>query len=62
MDELAAYLADPCEELDDHEVLKWWYNNRHLYPRLHVMALSYLMSPGMYQCTLQYTTLSDQLP
>ena len=45
-DELTVYLAAKCVELDDEEVLEWWIDNRHTFPHLYIMALSYLTAPG----------------
>ncbi len=42
--ELDRYLAtDPVHVTD---ALAWWYEQRHVYPRLHRMALDYLSIPG----------------
>lgn len=48
IDELDAYLAEPCEAMDDQDILKWWLKKKDTYPRLHLMALSYLTAPGTY--------------
>ena len=42
--ELEEYLALPVEKVKDP--LKWWYDNRNVYPRLSRMALDYLSAPG----------------
>lgn len=44
-DELERYLSTDPEHVED--VLLWWYERKHLYPRLHRMALDYLTIPGM---------------
>jgi hypothetical protein len=38
------YLNLPLERVQDP--LKWWYNQRRVYPTLHRMALDYLSIPG----------------
>ena len=38
------YLRNEVENVKDP--LKWWYDNRHVYPTLHRMALDYLSIPG----------------
>ena len=42
-DELQEYLRHPVEKVADP--LKWWVNNKNLYPTLHRMALDYLSIP-----------------
>ena len=42
--ELDEYLRKPVENIKDP--LKWWIANRHVYPKLHRMALDYLSIPG----------------
>lgn len=42
--EIQEYLSLPVELVKDP--LKWWTNNRHVYPNLHCMALDYLSIPG----------------
>ena len=42
--ELEEYLALAVEEVDDP--LRWWWDNRHVYPILHRVALDYLSIPG----------------
>jgi hypothetical protein len=42
--ELNEYLCKPVENVKDP--LKWWIANRHVYPKLHRMALDYLSIPG----------------
>ena len=44
-DELAIYLSTP-RDLNVKDGLRWWYERKHLYPRLHRMALDYLSIPG----------------
>lgn len=43
--ELQEYLSRPVEQTQDP--LKWWTNNRHVYPNLHRMALDYLSIPRL---------------
>jgi hAT family C-terminal dimerisation region len=42
--ELQEYLRKPVENVKDP--LKWWVANRHVYPKLHRMALDYLSIPA----------------
>ena len=44
-DELTAYLSTPCENVSDEDVLLWWRRQTQ-FPRLSVMAISYLTCPG----------------
>jgi hypothetical protein len=48
-DELERYLSDPTVQTNNP--MKWWYDNRHLYPTLSQMALDYLSVPCAYQPT-----------
>jgi hypothetical protein len=43
--ELERYLATDPEEVAD--VLLWWFEQKHIYPRLYHMALDYLTIPRM---------------
>jgi hAT family C-terminal dimerisation region len=43
-DELDRFLSTDPESVED--VLAWWYEKRHLFPRLSRMALDYLSIPG----------------
>jgi len=43
--EIQEYLSLSVENVK--EPLKWWMNNRFVYPNLHRMALDYLSIPGM---------------
>ena len=43
--ELDCYLSTDPEHVTD--ALAWWYEHKHVYPRLHRMALDYLSIPGM---------------
>lgn len=43
-DELDRYLSTDVERVTDP--LKWWYDRRSSYPRLHRMAMNYLTIPG----------------
>lgn len=45
-DELDRYLSTDPEHVSD--ALAWWYEHKHVYPRLHRMALDYLSIPGMF--------------
>ena len=45
MTELDQYLKSPRIK-DVKDPLKWWYENRGLYPRLSRMARDFLMIPG----------------
>ena len=45
-DELQEYLRPPVENVADP--LKWWVNNKLLYPNLHRMALDHLSVPRKY--------------
>ena len=42
--EVQVYLSLPVENVKD--LLKWWYDNRFVYPSLHRMALDYLSIPA----------------
>src|SRR5277367_3162115 len=42
--ELDRYLSTDPEHVTD--ALAWWYEHKHVYPRLHRMALDYLSIPG----------------
>lgn len=43
--EIQEYLSFPVENVIDP--LKWWTDNKYVYPNLHCMALDYLSIPGM---------------
>jgi hypothetical protein len=43
-DELDRFLSTDHEYVQD--VLMWWFERRHIYPRLSRMALDYLSIPG----------------
>jgi hypothetical protein len=45
--ELEQYLGSRLEDIENDGALKWWANNRDLYPNLHRMALDYLSIPGL---------------
>jgi hypothetical protein len=49
-DELDRFLGTDPEYVKD--VLAWWFERRHIYPRLSRMAMDYLLIPGMYQIYL----------
>jgi hAT family C-terminal dimerisation region len=42
--ELDEYLSQPIEKVRDP--MKWWWDHRHVYPKLSSMALDYLSVPG----------------
>ena len=42
--EIQEYLSHPVENVKDP--LRWWVDNKTVYPRLHRMALEYLSVPG----------------
>jgi hypothetical protein len=42
--EIQEYLSLPVENVKDP--LKWWIDNKYIYPNLHRMALDYLSIPG----------------
>jgi hypothetical protein len=44
-DEFEKYLSTDPEHVED--ALLWWYEHKHVFPRLHRMALNYLSIPGM---------------
>jgi hypothetical protein len=44
--ELDRYLGTDPEHVTD--ALAWWYEHKHVYPRLHRMALDYLSIPGTF--------------
>ena len=46
-DELTAYLACPCENIADEDVLAWWRAQTQ-YPRVAPIAISYLTCPGEF--------------
>lgn len=45
-DELDRYLSTDPEHVTN--ALAWWHEKRFIYPRLHRMALDYLMIPGEF--------------
>jgi len=44
--EIQEYLSLPVENVKNP--LKWWEDNKHIYPSLHRMALDYISIPGTY--------------
>lgn len=44
VDEVTRYLQTPPEGVDD--ALAWWYEHRHIFPKLSRMARNYLSIPG----------------
>jgi hypothetical protein len=53
--ELDKYLSTDPKHVTD--TLAWWYEHKHVYPRLHRMALDYLLIPGK----LEYLNIGDFL-
>lgn len=45
VDELTRYLSTGPEDVKNDEVLKWWFERRHVYPNLSRMALDYHTVP-----------------
>ena len=45
-DELDRYLNTDPEQVSD--VIRWWYEHRGAYPRLHCMVLDYLTIPVIW--------------
>jgi hypothetical protein len=43
--EIQEYLSHPVKNVKDP--LRWWVDNKHVYPNLYRMALDYLSIPGM---------------
>ena len=58
-DELDRYLSADPEHVTD--VLLWWYEKRSVYPRLHRMALDYLLIPGkqLLRCMCNMSLLTQ---
>ena len=50
MDEITRYLQTAPDKVDDP--LGWWYERRHMFPRLSRMARDYLSIPGKSFLTL----------
>ena len=57
-DELAKYLSTP-RDLSVKDGLRWWYDCKHLYPRLHRMAMDYLSIPGKFFLCIFDRLLTD---
>jgi hypothetical protein len=51
-DELDEYLSQPIEKVRDP--IAWWWDHRHVFPKLSKMAFDYLSVPGM--CCIAITT------
>jgi hypothetical protein len=47
-DELTRYLSTVPEDVKNEDVLKWWYEHKHVYPHLYRMALDYHTVPCKY--------------
>ena len=45
-DELTRYLARGVERIENDDPLRWWHEQRDIYPRLSRMAADYLSLPG----------------
>jgi hypothetical protein len=45
LDELSCYLSTMPEDVKNEDVLKWWYEYKHVYPNLSQMALNYHTIP-----------------
>jgi hypothetical protein len=43
--EIQEYLNHPIKNIKDP--LRWWVDNKNVYPNLHCMVLDYLSIPGM---------------
>jgi hypothetical protein len=54
LDELARYLASMPEDVKNEDVLKWWYEHKHVYPNLHRMALDYHTVPCKFPVSLSF--------
>ena len=59
-DELSTYLAAPCENISDENVLVWWRGQTQ-YPRLSRMAISYLTCPSEFLSFSHLVKLADLL-
>lgn len=55
--ELDEYLAHPIEKVRDP--VAWWWDHRHTYPKLSLMALDYLSIPGNF--VLCYIVITNWL-
>jgi hAT family C-terminal dimerisation region len=55
--ELDRYLSTDPEHVTD--ALAWWYEHKHIYPRLHRMALDYLSIPGMSVLNSHFLSVSN---
>jgi hAT family C-terminal dimerisation region len=45
VDELDEYLTLPIKRVCD--LIAWWWEHRHTYPQLSIMAFDFLNAPGM---------------
>jgi hypothetical protein len=54
LDELACYLASMPEDVNNEDVLKRWYEHKHVYPKLHRMALDYHTVPCKFPVSLLF--------
>src|SRR5713226_7206276 len=52
IDELTCYLNTMPKDIKNKEVLKWWYEHKHVFPCLYQMALNYHTVP----CKLIFST------
>lgn len=52
LNELDEYLSQPIENVCDP--ITWWWEHRHVYPRLSAMALDYLSIPGKHPMSIYH--------
>ena len=45
VDELTRYLSTGPEDVKNEDLLRWWFERRHVYPNLSRMALDYHTVP-----------------
>jgi hypothetical protein len=50
LDEFSRYFATLPEDVKNEDVLKWWHEHKHVYPRLYRMAVDYHTVPCKYLC------------
>lgn len=46
IDEITRYLRTGPENVQNKDLLMWWYERKHIYPHLYRMALNYHTIPG----------------
>lgn len=44
-DDLTRYLGNMVEDVKNEDLLRWWYEHKHIYPHLYRMALDYHTVP-----------------